>query len=50
VTYEIDGVAPTVTAAFTFDSGDTVVPFLYFLHDADLMDTLYVQKWECGLL
>ena len=26
VTYAIDGAAPTVTAAFTFDSGDVVVP------------------------
>ncbi len=28
VTYTIDGVAPTVTAAFTFDNGDVVTPFI----------------------
>jgi len=28
VTYTIDGLAPTVTAAFTFDNADVVVPFI----------------------
>ena len=28
VTYEIDGHAPSTTAAFTFDSGDVLVPYL----------------------
>ncbi len=28
VTYTIGGLAPTVTAAFTFDTGDVVVPFI----------------------
>lgn len=28
VTYTINGLAPTVTAAFTFDTGDVVVPFI----------------------
>jgi hypothetical protein len=32
VTYEIDGAAPTATAAFTFDSGDVVMPFFHGLH------------------
>jgi hypothetical protein len=32
VTYLIDGVAPTVTAAFTFDSTDVVMPFFHGLH------------------
>lgn len=50
VTYEINGAAPTVTAAFTFDSGEVVVPFLYFLHDADVAETTYLQKWEVGYL
>ena len=32
VTYEIDGAAPTATAAFTFDSTDEVMPFFHGLH------------------
>lgn len=35
VTYTIDGVAPSVTAAFTFDSGDVVMPFIRITHSAD---------------
>ena len=31
VTYTIDGVAPTVTAAFSFDATDVVVPFIRHL-------------------
>lgn len=50
VTYEIDGAAPTVTAAFTFDSGEVVVPFFYFLHAADVCETIFLQKWEVGYL
>jgi hypothetical protein len=49
VTYKIDGAAPTVTAAFTFDSGDVVVPFLHLLHDATTPGAIYIQSWECGL-
>lgn len=32
VTYLIDGAAPSVTAAFTFDNGDVVMPFFHGLH------------------
>ena len=31
VTYKINGSAPTVTAAFTFDDGDHVTPFMHML-------------------
>lgn len=48
VTYLIDGVAPTVTAAFTFDDAEVVVPFLYFLHDADVAGAVELLEWECG--
>lgn len=34
VTYLINGVAPTVAAAFTFDNGDVVVPFIRITHSA----------------
>jgi hypothetical protein len=48
VTYTIDGVAPTTTAAFTFDDGDPVIPFVHLLHDADLAETTAITKWEVG--
>ncbi len=49
VTYQINGAAPTVTAAFTFDTGDTVVPFIYFLHAADVAGAVELSEWTCGL-
>jgi hypothetical protein len=49
VTYKIDDAAPTATAAFTFDSGDVVVPFFHLLHDATTPGAVYLQSWECGL-
>lgn len=48
VTYEIDGAAPSTTAAFTFDSGDVVHPFFFFLNATDLVDTLELISFECG--
>ena len=34
VTYTINGIAPTVTAAFTFDTADVVVPFIRHIFGA----------------
>lgn len=34
VTYLLNGVAPTVVAAYTFDNGDVVVPFIRITHSA----------------
>jgi hypothetical protein len=34
VTYLINGVAPTVPAAFTFDAADVVTPFIHLIHSA----------------
>jgi hypothetical protein len=48
VTYAIDGQPPTTTAAFTFDSGDAVVPFLFFLQTADFSGAITLQEFECG--
>jgi hypothetical protein len=48
VTYQIDGAAPTVTAAHTIDSGDVVVPFFYMLNDTDKTE-IYIASWECGV-
>lgn len=49
-TFKVNGSTPATTVSFTFDANEKVVPFLYFLHHTDLMDTLYLQKWECGKL
>ena len=51
VTYTIDGSAPSSTQAFTFDTTDVVVPFIYLLHEAaDFAELTYLQSWECGLV
>lgn len=50
VTYKLDGAAPTTVAAFTFDSADTVVPFMFFLHASDVAGAVELIEWECGLL
>jgi len=48
-TYKIDGAAPTTVAAFTFDDGDVLVPFFFFLHAADVAGAVQIKSWECGL-
>ena len=50
VTFKIDGAAPTVTASFTFDSGEAVVPFLYMLNHTGGAGAVLLKEWECGLL
>jgi len=50
VTYEIDGAAPTVTAAYTFTDGLYVVPFFYFLHAASAAAGLRILEWESGFV
>jgi len=46
VTYTIDGGAPSATAAFTFDDGEMVVPFIHFLQASDLTGEVDVTLWE----
>lgn len=48
VTYQIDGAAPTVTATYTFTTGLYVVPFIFFLHSADVAGAVEILEWECG--
>lgn len=48
VTYLIDGVAPVTVAAHTIDSGDTVIPFLFFLHATTAPGVVELIEWECG--
>ena len=48
VTYEIDGVAPTAIAAFTFTTGTVLIPFFYLLNHTDLHGYAVIYEWECG--
>lgn len=48
VTYTIDGVAPTVTAAYTFTTALNVMPFFYFLQNTDIAGVVPLMVWECG--
>lgn len=50
VTYLIDGVAPSTTAAYTFTDGLNVMPFFYFLQDTDIAGAVPLMVWECGYL
>jgi len=49
VTYLIDGVAPTTTAAFTFDSGEVLVPFFFFLQATTSPGIVELIEWISGL-
>lgn len=48
VTYTIDGSAPTVTAAFTFDDTDVVMPFFHLLHGATSPGAVHWVDYSCG--
>jgi hypothetical protein len=45
VTYKIDDVNPLVTAAFSFDAGEEVIPFLYFLHASDVAEETMLKEF-----
>jgi hypothetical protein len=49
VTYKIDGAAPVTVAAFTFDAGDTVMAFFYFLQATTSPGKVHISRWESGL-
>lgn len=53
VYFAIDGAPPTVTASFTFDSGDTLIPFFTCQNDSDVAadgtSGIVLTKWESGL-
>ena len=50
VTFLINGVAPTVPASQTFDSGDAVIPFVHFIQHADIAGAVTIGRWEVGYL
>jgi len=49
VTFRVDGTIPPITASFTFDSGEVVVPFFYFLNSSDIAGEVVLKEFECGL-
>ena len=49
VTYTIDGVAPTATAAFQFDTGDVVMPFFHGLHGTTAPGDWHLVSEKIGL-
>lgn len=51
VTYLINGVAPTVTAAQTFDDGDPLIPMLHFIQQTtttDVAGLITLNSYESG--
>lgn len=48
VTYQIDGAAPSTTAAYSFTDDLFVVPFFYLLNASDVADAVNLLEWECG--
>ncbi len=48
VTYEYNYAAPTVVAAFTFDAGDVVIPFIRFTEAADITTQAAINYLEMG--
>lgn len=48
VTFQINGAAPTVTKAFTFDTGEVVMPYVLFMHGSDVAGTVLWSEWDCG--
>lgn len=48
VTFKNNGAAPTTTAAFSFDDGDPVIPFVHLVQHADLSGAVTINSWEVG--
>ena len=49
VTYKVDGSAPAATAAFTFDDGEVVTPFFYYINASDVAGAVILRKVTWGL-
>jgi hypothetical protein len=48
VTYQIDSLPPTVTAAYTFTSGICVTPFIRFVNAADVTESCVIDDLQIG--
>jgi hypothetical protein len=49
VTFAYDDAEPTVTAAFTFDDAEVVIPFVYQTLGATAANGLFISEWQSGL-
>lgn len=49
VTYQVNRAAPTTTVAFSFDSGEVLIPFIFFLHGSDVAGTVVLQELDVVL-
>ena len=48
VTYELDGTAPTGAVAFSFDVGEIVTPFFFYLNDSNVAGAVVLQELKHG--
>jgi hypothetical protein len=47
-TFEVDGSAASVAPSYTFDNTDVVMPFVHFLHGADVAGEVSLQTLKIG--
>jgi hypothetical protein len=50
VTFWVNGKRCETAPAFSFDAGEQVIPFLFFLHSSDLAGLVEVCEWEWGFV
>lgn len=48
VTFYVDGDRAAAAPSFNFDSGEIVIPFLFFLHATDVAGKVELIEWEWG--
>ena len=48
VTYELDETTPTGAVAFSFDVGEIVTPFFFYLNDSDVAGAVVLEELEHG--
>jgi len=48
VTYKLDNATPGAAAAFTFDDGEIVTPFFFYLNDSDVAGAVVLQTFSHG--
>ncbi len=49
VTYKVDGATPTVVAAFSFDIGEVIMPFFFYINSSETSGAMIMQNLEFGL-
>jgi hypothetical protein len=50
MSYYVNGTKLTGIPTFTWDSGEIVQPFLFFLQATTSPGKVYVTEFECGLM